>query len=68
MHLLIASGLLDLGDAPSAFGVSLALILTFIVAIGGLANFLIGYAISLARLEHKENLERMREYDARHES
>ncbi|MDA8069392.1 MAG: hypothetical protein M0T77_12405 [Actinomycetota bacterium] len=68
MQLLIASGFLDLGLAPSAFGVSLALIITFVLSIGGLATFLIGYTISQVMVERKQNQERIREYDARHRS
>lgn len=68
MHLAIASGLLGLGMSPSSFGQSLALILTFFVVIGGLVNFLVGYAISVVMVERKQNQERAREYDARHKT
>lgn len=68
MHLVIASGILGLGESPSAFGQTLALILTFFVVIGGVVNFLVGYAVSMAMAERKQNQERMREYDARQKS
>jgi membrane protein YqaA with SNARE-associated domain len=67
MHLVTAS-ILGLGEAPDSFGQSLALILTFVVIIGGVVNFLIGYAGSQAAVERKQNQERMREYDARDKS
>ena len=68
MHLLFASGLLDLGESPSSFGQSLALILTFFVVMGGVVNFLVGYIISQVMVERKQNQQRRREYDARHTS
>ncbi len=66
--LLVTSSILGLGESPSAFGQTLALILTFIVVIGGVVNFLIGYIVSMALVERKQNQQRMREYDARHKS
>ena len=66
MHLVIASGILGLGESPSSFGQTLALILTFFVVMGGVVNFLVGYIVSHVMLERKQNLERMREYDERH--
>jgi hypothetical protein len=68
MSLLIASGFLDLGQAPSAFGVTLALIITFVLAIGGLVNFLVWYIVNQVMMERRQNQRRMREYDARHNS
>jgi hypothetical protein len=68
MQLLIGSGFLDLGLAPSAFGVSLALIVTFVLAIGGLVNFLVWYIVNQVLMERRQNQQRMREYDARHQS
>jgi hypothetical protein len=67
MHAVTAS-ILGLGESPSSFGTSLALILTFVVVIGGVVNFLVGYASSRAAVERKQNQERMREYDARQKS
>ncbi|HET9094825.1 MAG TPA: hypothetical protein VFN36_07015 [Solirubrobacteraceae bacterium] len=66
MHLVIASGILGLGESPSSFGQSLALILTFFVVMGGVVNFLVGYIVSAVMVERKQNQERAREYDARH--
>ncbi len=68
MHLVIASGILGLGQSPSSFGQTLALILIFFVVMGGVVNFLVGYIISAVMVERKQNQERAREYDARHES
>ena len=63
MHLVIASGILSLGHAPSAFGQTLALLITFL-GIGVLANLLIVYIVGQVLLERRENQARMREYDA----
>jgi membrane protein YqaA with SNARE-associated domain len=68
MHLVIASGILGLGESPSSFGQTLALILTFFVIMGGVVNFLVGYIVSQVMVERKQNQERAREYDARHKS
>jgi membrane protein YqaA with SNARE-associated domain len=68
MHLVIASGILGLGESPSSFGTTLALILTWFVVMGGVVNFLVGYIVSQAMVERKQNQERAREYDARHKS
>ena len=67
MHLLTAS-ILGLGESPSSFGTTLALILTWFVVMGGVVNFLVGYIVSQTMLERKQNQERAREYDARHKS
>jgi membrane protein YqaA with SNARE-associated domain len=68
MHLLMASGILDLGESPSSFGQTLALILTWFVVMGGVVNFLVGYIVSQVMVERKQNQQRRREYDARHTS
>lgn len=68
MHLVIASGILGLGESPSSFGQTLALILTWFVVMGGVVNFLVGFIVSQVMLERKQNQERAREYDARHKS
>ena len=65
MHLVTAS-ILGLGESPSSFGTTLALILTWFVVMGGVVNFLVGYIVSQAMVERKQNQERAREYDARH--
>ena len=68
MHLVIASGILGLGESPSSFGQTLALVLTWFVVMGGVVNFLVGFIVSQVMLERKQNQERAREYDARHKS
>jgi membrane protein YqaA with SNARE-associated domain len=64
MHLVIASGILGLGESPSAFGTTLALILTFVVIIGGIVTLLIGYIVGQVFVERKQNQERRRSYDS----
>ncbi len=66
--LLVTSSILGLGKAPSSFGTSLALILTFFIVIGGVVGFLVLYIISQVAVERKQNQARMREYDAQHKS
>ena len=68
MHLLVTSAILGLGESPSSFGTTLALILTWFVVMGGVVNFLVGYIISQVMVERKQNQQRRREYDARHTS
>ena len=67
MH-LIAGSILGLGQSVSSFGTTLALVLTFFVVMGGVVNFLVGYIVSQAMVERKQNQERAREYDAAHRS
>jgi len=67
MHLVTAS-ILGLGESPSSFGTTLALVLTFFIIMGGVVNFLVGYIISAVIVERKQNQERAREYDARHKA
>lgn len=66
MHLLTAS-LLGLGQSISSFGVTLALILTFLVCIGGLATALIVYAVGQVIGERQQNIARRRDFDAAHQ-
>jgi hypothetical protein len=66
MHLVIASGILGLGESPSSFGQTLALILTFFIVMGGVVNFLVAFIVGQVMVERKQNQERAREYDARH--
>lgn len=66
MHLVFGSGILSLGESPSAFGVTLALVLIFFVIVGGLAQALIAYAVGQVMVERRQNLKRQREYDAEH--
>ena len=68
MHLVFASGILGLGQSASSFGTTLALVLTWFVIMGGVVNFVVGYIVSQVMVERKQNLERAREYDARHKS
>ena len=64
MHLVIASGILGLGKSVSSFGQTLALVLTFFVVLGGLANVLIGYIVGQVMAERKQNAARRQAYDA----
>jgi NADH:ubiquinone oxidoreductase subunit 3 (subunit A) len=64
MHLVIASGILGLGESPSAFGTTLALIITFVVIMGGVTTFLIAYIIGQVLVERRQNQERRRTYDS----
>ncbi len=64
MHLVIASGILGLGESPSAFGTTLALILTFVVIMGGVVTLLIAYIVGQVTVERKQNQERRRTYDS----
>ena len=60
VHLLIASGILDLGESPSSFGQTLALLITFL-GIGVLVNGLIVYIVAQVIMERRQNQERMRD-------
>jgi hypothetical protein len=55
--MLLAASILGLGDSPSAFGMTLALLLTFL-GIGLIANVLIVYVIAQVLAERRENQER----------
>jgi hypothetical protein len=68
MHMVIASGFLGLGESESSFGTTLALLITFVLIMGGVVNFLIWYIVNVVLLERKQNQQRMREYDAQHNS
>jgi hypothetical protein len=68
MHLVIASGILGLGESESSFGTTLALLITFVLIMGGVVNFLIWYIVNVVLLEREQNQQRMREYDAQHGS
>jgi phage shock protein PspC (stress-responsive transcriptional regulator) len=58
--------LLGLGHSTGAFGYTLALILTWFVAIGALVNFFVVYIIAMVLAERKENQARIRAYDEAH--
>jgi membrane protein YqaA with SNARE-associated domain len=64
MHLVIGSGILDLGKSVSSFGQTLALALTFFVVLGGVVNVLIGYIVGQVLVERKQNVARRQAYDA----
>jgi uncharacterized membrane-anchored protein YhcB (DUF1043 family) len=55
--MLLAASILGLGDAPSSFGQTLALLLTFL-GIGLIVNVLIGYVVAQVLAERRENQER----------
>jgi hypothetical protein len=59
---MITASILGLGDQPSAFGQTLALIITFI-GIGIFVNVLIVYVVFQVLAEHKQNQERQRGFD-----
>jgi len=57
----IASGILSLGKSPSAFGQTLALLITFL-GIGLVANVLIIYVVAQVLAERKQNRERQQQF------
>jgi hypothetical protein len=59
---MITASILGLGDQPSAFGQTLALIITFI-GIGIFVNVLIVYVVFQVLAEHKQNQERQQRFD-----
>jgi hypothetical protein len=59
MHLAIASGILGLGESPSSFGQTLALLITFL-GIGILVNGIIIYIVAQVMVERRQNQERQR--------
>ncbi len=63
---LVTGAILGLGEAKSSFGQTLALIITFVIVMGGVANFLIVYIVGTVLKERKQNRLRAREYDATH--
>jgi hypothetical protein len=63
----IASGILSLGKSPSAFGQTLALLITFL-GIGVIVNGLIVYVVAQVFLERRQNQARIAEYDAAHKA
>ena len=54
----MASGILGLGSAPSSFGQTLALAITFL-GVGVIANVLIVYVVAQVLAERKQNQERL---------
>jgi site-specific recombinase len=65
MHAVPAS-LLGLGQSPSSFGTTLAIVLVFIVLVGGIVNFLVGFIVAQVVRERSENIDRRRAYDDLH--
>ena len=63
MALLMAS-ILGLGNKPSSFGQTLALLITFL-GIGVVANVLIVYVVGQVLAERKQNQERAQAYHER---
>ncbi len=55
--MLISASILGLGDSPSAFGMTLALLITFL-GIGVLVNLLIAYVVAQVMAERRQNQER----------
>jgi hypothetical protein len=66
MHVVLYADLLGLGHSLSAFGYTLALLLSWLVAIPLLASFMIGYSVIAILAERRENQARIAAYDARH--
>jgi hypothetical protein len=62
---IVFAQILGLGKAPSAFGVTLAMILTWVVGLGGLVAVLVWFILGQVKSEHKENLQRAAEFDAK---
>lgn len=54
---MVAADILGLGHSVSAFGQTLALLITFL-GIGVVANLLIAYAVFQAMIERRQNKER----------
>ncbi len=66
MHVVLFGDLLGLGHSLSAFGYTLALIISWFVLIPALATFMIGYAVITILAERRENQARIAAYDERH--
>lgn len=65
MHVVFAQ-ILGLGKPPSAFGITLAMILTWVVCLGGLTTAVIICIKGQAKAERKEDLYRAAKFDAEH--
>jgi F0F1-type ATP synthase assembly protein I len=57
----VAASILGLGDSPSSFGQTLALLITFL-GIGLIANVLIVYVVAQVMAERKQNQERQQQF------
>jgi hypothetical protein len=60
--MLSAAAILSLGETPSAFGQTLALLITFL-GVGVIANVLIVYVVAQVLAERRENQERMQGFE-----
>ena len=60
---LVTADFIGLGHSHSSFGVTLALAITFFIALGGIAQLLIGYAVAAVLAERRQNRERAAAYD-----
>jgi len=60
--------ILGLGQSVSSFGTTLALLLVFVVGIGGPVLILVGLASARARVERREDAERHAAYVAERSS
>ncbi len=67
MHPVFAQ-ILGLGQSVSSFGWTLALLLIFVVGIGGPVVVLLGLAAARARVERQEDAERHAAFLAEHSS
>lgn len=59
VHLVIASGILGLGESPNSFGQTLALLITFL-GIGVVVNGIVIYIVAQVIVERRQNQERSR--------
>lgn len=59
---LLTASILGLGDKPSSFGQTLALLITFI-GIGIFVNALIIYIVGQVLAEHRQNRERQQSFE-----
>jgi hypothetical protein len=59
--MMISASILGLGDSPSSFGMTLALLITFL-GIGLIANVLIVYVVGQVLAERKQNKERQQQF------
>jgi hypothetical protein len=55
--MVTVASILSLGESPSAFGQTLALLITFL-GVGVIANLLIVYVVAQVLAERRENQER----------
>ncbi len=63
---LVFAQILGLGKAPSAFGVTLAMIISWVIIVGGLVGLLTWMILRISKAEHQEDLQRAAEFDAKY--